>query len=247
MNATAQANYGNRQITSSRNREVTDTQVRTGQTTTSLENSRERQLTEIEGNRDADKKMVWAGIYGRGGEFIGRQIGSGQKAGIIRRGVGVASEAAGGAMQKYTELSAVDVRAGANTKAANQYTSSETQNVNSAAQQLIVNQQNYAEQMTGATGVLAADQTNAAKAGYDTQIRGNEEASRINISGQQGSYAKEVEANQIQFNAGNQVAAINLGAALEASRQRALASVITGITRDIGRRVEEGMRAATRY
>lgn len=64
----------------------------------------------------------------------------------------------------------------------------------------------------------------------------------ISAGGVNKAYALELEANKIQFNTTNTAAGQIKEANLEASRMRELSTVISGMARDMDRRIEEGMR-----
>ncbi len=71
---------------------------------------------------------------------------------------------------------------------------------------------------------------------------GANRSAAISAGGVNKAYGLEVEGNKIQFNTTNTAAGQVKEANLEASRMRELSTVISGMARDMDRRIEEGMR-----
>jgi hypothetical protein len=82
----------------------------------------------------------------------------------------------------------------------------------------------------------------AINAGAGTAAGGANRGAMIATRGVDQAYAVELRANQAQFdgtvNAASQIQEGNL----EGARLRELSTIITGIARDMDRRIEEGMR-----
>jgi hypothetical protein len=100
----------------------------------------------------------------------------------------------------------------------------------------------YGSQMEGA----AREQLNTTVAGINAgagqAAGGANRAAGIASGGVNQAYNLELKANQIQFDTTRQAAGQVKDAGLSAARDRQMATLVTGITRDMDRRIEEGMR-----
>jgi hypothetical protein len=96
--------------------------------------------------------------------------------------------------------------------------------------------------MKGATEAQLASNISAIDAGAGTAAGGANRGAGIAKAGVDQAYALELTANQAQYTSTTIAAGQIKDGNLEAARLRELSTIITGVARDMDRRVEEGMR-----
>lgn len=115
------------------------------------------------------------------------------------------------------------------------------------------NETGTADRVTKSQTTYQGDIEVAAKQQYDGNVAainqgagmaagGANRGAAISAGGVEKAYGLEMQANQVQFNTTSASAGIVKDANLEASRMRELSTVISGVARDMDRRIEEGMR-----
>ncbi len=96
--------------------------------------------------------------------------------------------------------------------------------------------------MKVATEAQLASNISAIDAGAGTAAGGANRGAAIAKAGVDQAYALELKANQAQFTSTTIAAGQIKDANLEAAHLRELSTIITGVARDMDRRIEEGMR-----
>ena len=127
-------------------------------------------------------------------------------------------------------------------RANNEFSNSTIQNETGTAKRVQDSQDIYRSNMQTATEAQLEGNVAAINAGAGTAAGGANRGAMIATRGVDQAYAVELRANQAQFdgtvNAASQIQEGNL----EGARLRELSTIITGIARDMDRRIEEGMR-----
>ena len=100
----------------------------------------------------------------------------------------------------------------------------------------------YRDDMKTATEEQLAGNVSAINAGAGTAAGGANHGAAIARTGVDQAYALELKANQAQFTSTTTAAGQIKDANLEAAHLRELSTIITGVARDMDRRIEEGMR-----
>jgi hypothetical protein len=130
-----------------------------------------------------------------------------------------------------------------------------TQNAanNNMATQTGWNETATAQRVTTSQNTYQGDIEVAAKQQYEGNVAainqgagmaagGANRGASISAGGVEKAYGLEMQANQVQFNTTNASAGIVKDANIEASCMREMSTVISGMARDMDRRIEEGMR-----
>ena len=112
-----------------------------------------------------------------------------------------------------------------------------------ATAERVVNSQNTYQQNieTAAKDQYEANRS-AIYAGAGEAAGGAQRGAATATAGVNKSYNLEMEANKVQFDTTNASAGIIRDAGFKAARMRELSTVISGMGRDMDRRIEEGMR-----
>jgi len=127
-------------------------------------------------------------------------------------------------------------------RANNEFTNATIQNEIATANTVQKSQFTYRDDMKVATDAQLAGNTSAINAGASTAAGGANRGAAIAKAGVDQAYSLELKANQAQYTSTTTAAGQIKDANLEAARLRELQAIITGIARDMDRRVEEGMR-----
>ncbi len=96
--------------------------------------------------------------------------------------------------------------------------------------------------METATKAQLDGNVSAINAGAGTAAGGANRGAAISKAGIDHAYSLEVQANEVQFGSTTTAAGQIKDANLEAAHLRELSTIITGVARDMDRRIEEGMR-----
>jgi hypothetical protein len=116
------------------------------------------------------------------------------------------------------------------------------QNEMRTAQEVSLSQHLYQSNIEGAAREQYEGNVAAINEGAGIAAGGANRGASISAGGVNKAYGLEIEGNKIQFNTTNTAASQIKDANLEASRMRELSTVISGMARDMDRRIEEGMR-----
>jgi hypothetical protein len=127
-------------------------------------------------------------------------------------------------------------------RANNEFSNSTIQNETVAANKVQESQQIYRSDMQTATEAQLEGNIAAIDAGAGTAAGGANRGAAIAKRGVDQAYALELKANQAQFDGTITAAGQIQEGNLEGARLRELSTIITGIARDMDRRIEEGMR-----
>jgi len=133
-------------------------------------------------------------------------------------------------------------RTRANNAANNWYAWRTQQNEMRTAGEVFLSQQMYQSDIETAAQEQYAGNVAAIDQGAGIAAGGANRSAAISAGGVNQAYGLELEGNRIQFNATNTAAGQIKDANLEASRMRELSTIISGLARDMDRRIEEGMR-----
>lgn len=127
-------------------------------------------------------------------------------------------------------------------RANNEFSNSTIQNETATATRVQDSQRTYRSDMQTATEAQLEGNISAINAGAGTAAGGANRGATIAKHGVDQAYALELKANQTQFDGTVKAASQIQEGNLEAARLRELSTIITGIARDMDRRIEEGMR-----
>lgn len=133
-------------------------------------------------------------------------------------------------------------RTSAQNYANNTYANNTMQNEMSTAKTVEGSQFTYRTDMETATKQQLATNVAAINAGAGTAAGGANRGAGIAKSGVDRAYNLELQANQVQFGSTTTAAGQIKDANIEAAHLRELSAIITGVARDMDRRIEEGMR-----
>jgi hypothetical protein len=129
-----------------------------------------------------------------------------------------------------------------NNAANNLYAWRTQQNEMRTAQDVSLSQHIYQSNIETAAQDQYEGNVAAINEGAGVAAGGANRGAAISAGGVNKAYGLELEGNKIQFNTTNTAAGQIKDANLEASRMRELSTVISGMARDMDRRIEEGMR-----
>lgn len=127
-------------------------------------------------------------------------------------------------------------------RANNEFTNATIQNETTTAHKVEQSQYTYRDDMKAATEAQLAGNVSAINAGAGTAAGGANRGAGIARSGVDQAYVLELKANQAQYTSTTTAAGQIKDANLEAAHLRELSTIITGVARDMDRRIEEGMR-----
>ena len=127
-------------------------------------------------------------------------------------------------------------------RANNEFSNSTIQNETVTAKRVQNSQDIYRGDMQTATEAQLEGNIAAIDAGAGTAAGGANRGAAIAKRGVDQAYAVELKANQAQFDGTMTAAGQIQEGNLEGARLRELSTIITGIARDMDRRIEEGMR-----
>lgn len=127
-------------------------------------------------------------------------------------------------------------------RANNEFSNSTIQNETATAKRVQDSQDIYRGNMQTATEAQLQGNIEAINTGAGTAAGGANQGATIAKRGVDQAYAIELKANQAQFDGTVKAASEIQEGNLEGARLRELSTIITGIARDMDRRIEEGMR-----
>jgi len=127
-------------------------------------------------------------------------------------------------------------------RANNEFSTSTIQNETATAKRVQDSQDIYRSDMQTATEAQLEGNIAAINTGAGTAAGGANRGAAIARHGVDQAYAIELKANQAQFDGTVKAASQVQEGNLEAARLRELSTIVTGIARDMDRRIEEGMR-----
>lgn len=127
-------------------------------------------------------------------------------------------------------------------RANNEFSNSTIQNETVTAKRVQNSQEIYRGDMQTATEAQLQGNVEAINTGAATAAGGANRGAAIAKRGVDQAYALELKANQAQFDGTMTAAGQIQEGNLEAARLRELSTIVTGIARDMDRRIEEGMR-----
>jgi hypothetical protein len=181
-------------------------------------------------------------VYSQGAESI-RIAGDASSSHIQNKGSAFGGVPYGGpAISSIFNDVGITRRNRANNLANNTFTQNTIQNETETAQKVEKSQFTYRDDMKVATDAQLAGNISAIDAGAGTAAGGANRGARIAKAGVDQAYALELKANQAQYTSTTVAAGQIKDANLEAAHLRQLSTIITGVARDMDRRIEEGMR-----
>src|SRR5215216_1996060 len=124
----------------------------------------------------------------------------------------------------------------------NEFSKNTIQNETATATKVQESQMTYRGDMETATQAQLDGNISAINQGAGTAAGGANRGASIAKSGVDQAYSLEVQANQVQFGSTTTAAGQIKDANIEAAHLRELSTIITGVARDMDRRIEEGMR-----
>lgn len=124
----------------------------------------------------------------------------------------------------------------------NEFSKNTIQNETATANRVQESQFTYRGDMEKATQQQLDGNISAINQGAGTAAGGANRGAAIAKSGVDKAYSLEVQANQVQFGSTTTAAGEIKDANIEAARLRELSTMVTGVARDMDRRIEEGMR-----
>jgi hypothetical protein len=231
--------------------ESKDINTRRGLAVADTQATQRRDLRNINAGTEGDFLALDGRVKTEMGGRLQAQGGARPTAGGVRAGAGsaVTAVASGGATAYgyYEQFEAINKRAGGNADATNSYASNVQDNQTNAATNLTLNRMQYRDNQTEAAESLLQGSNAAARAGAGRTSAGVREGTSTTIQGINEGAVLEREGLRTQLTGRNQAADIGLNANREAARLNELSAIITGVARDMDRRIEEGMRASIRY
>jgi hypothetical protein len=181
-------------------------------------------------------------VYSQGAESI-RIAGDASSSHIQNKGSAFGGVPYGGpAISSIFNDVGITRRNRANNLANNTFTQNTIQNETETAQKVEKSQFTYRDDMKVATDAQLAGNISAIDAGAATAAGGANRGAHIAKAGVDQAYALELKANQAQYTSTTVAAGQIKDANLEAAHLRQLSTIITGVARDMDRRIEEGMR-----
>jgi hypothetical protein len=179
----------------------------------------------IAGESSARKRENWGGAIGG-----------------VTGGVPVASQIGSGVVSPILNNNAITIRNRANNMANNTFAENSISNEQRTANTVQQSQFTYQADMESATGTQLQQSSAAINEGAGIAAGGANRGAAISAGGVNKAYGLEVKANDVQFNTAKDAAGQVKDANLEASELRELSTLVTGVARDMDRRIEEGMR-----
>lgn len=127
-------------------------------------------------------------------------------------------------------------------RANNEFSTNTIQNETATANTVQKSQFTYQSDMETATKAQLDGNVSAINAGAGTAAGGANRGAAISKAGIDQAYSLEVQANQVQFGSTTTAAGQIKDANLEAAHLREISTIVSGVARDMDRRIEEGMR-----
>jgi hypothetical protein len=127
-------------------------------------------------------------------------------------------------------------------RANNEFSTNTIQNETATANTVQKSQFTYQSDMESATKAQLDGNVSAINAGAGTAAGGANRGAAISKAGIDQAYSLEVQANQVQFGSTTTAAGQIKDANLEAAHLREISTIVSGVARDMDRRIEEGMR-----
>jgi hypothetical protein len=127
-------------------------------------------------------------------------------------------------------------------RANNEFSTNTIQNETATANAVQKSQFTYQSDMETATKAQLDGNVSAINAGAGTAAGGANRGAAISKAGIDQAYSLEVQANQVQFGSTTTAAGQIKDANLEAAHLREISTIVSGVARDMDRRIEEGMR-----
>ena len=157
-------------------------------------------------------------------------------------GIPIAQNVAGAVVQPLFNNVATGNRTRNLNLANNTFSENTIQNETATANQVQASQFQYRSDMGSAAQNQLDGNVAAINSGAGIAAGGAVRGASIAGSGVDKAYQLEVNANQVQFNSTTTAAEEIKNANLEAAHLREIATLVTGVARDMDRRIEEGMR-----
>lgn len=173
----------------------------------------------------ARKQEIWGSVFQQG-----------------TAGVPIGQNVAGAVIQPLFANVATGNRTRNLNLANNTFAANTIQNETETAQEVQSSQFIYRSDMENAAQVQRDGNVAAINSGAAISAGGAVRGASIAGAGVDKAYQLELNANQVQFNSTTAAAGETKQANLEAAHLREIATVVSGVARDMDRRIEEGMR-----
>lgn len=173
----------------------------------------------------ARKQEIWGSVFQQG-----------------TAGVPIGQNVAGAVVQPLFANVATGNRTRNLNLANNTFAANTIQNETETAHKVQSSQLLYRSDMQNAAQVQLDGNVAAINSGAAISAGGATRGASIAGSGVDKAYQLELSANQVQFNSTTAAAGETQKANLEAAHLREIATIVTGVARDMDRRIEEGMR-----
>ena len=173
----------------------------------------------------ARKQEIWGSVFQQG-----------------TAGIPIGQNVAGAVIQPLFANVATGNRTRNLNLANNTFAANTIQNETETAQEVQSSQFIYRSDMENAAQVQRDGNVAAINSGAAISAGGAVRGASIAGAGVDKAYQLELNANQVQFNSTTAAAAETKKANLEAAHLREIATIVSGVARDMDRRIEEGMR-----
>ncbi|MEK6320981.1 MAG: hypothetical protein AABN33_04800 [Acidobacteriota bacterium] len=223
-----------------------DIGVRLDQGVGDLNARRQRELDVFETHRSADTKR-WAGdkvIMGSnwGADAIrGVTKGKSERTETVGKLGAAGLEVVGGGAGLYLQYKSIQDRAAGQKGAVNSSTDKMVEIQERAATGFSGNQDVYVRQMTEVHQRYAQDQIAAVRAGADEAAGGATRGTSITMGGISRGASMEMQANKAVLEGSIAAAGQIRDASLQAARLHMAATIVHHMTRDVARRIEQGL------
>ncbi len=199
--------------------------ARAGQANNQTTFSQGAESLRIASEARARKQEIWGSVF---------QTGT--------AGIPIAQNVAGGIVQPLFGNVATGNRTRNLNLANNTFSQNTIQNETATANTVQASQFQYRSDMEKATQTQLDGNVAAINTGAGIAAGGAVRGASIAGSGVDKAYQLELSANAVQFNSTTTAAGQIKNANLEAAHLREIATIVTGVARDMDRRIEEGMR-----
>ena len=211
------------------NAQVADTNrqmwYRANQANTQTAISQGAESLRIASEARARKQEIWGSVFQQG-----------------TAGVPIGQNVAGAVVQPLFANVATGNRTRNLNLANNTFAANTIQNETETAHKVQSSQLLYRSDMQNAAQVQLEGNVAAINSGAGISAGGAARGASIAGSGVDKAYQLELSANQVQFNSTTAAAGQTQKANLEAAHLREIATIVSGVARDMDRRIEEGMR-----
>jgi hypothetical protein len=228
-----------------------DIWARNDQSIAGLNAERKQQRANIETDRAVDTQSWTGGKVIKGSEWLSDAVRTGLsdsetgKQTLKGRIAGSIIELGGGAYGLYQQYQSIQNRADGKQRAVTDAFDARIANQKTVSSALVQNQGDYVREMVMANRWRAEGLTAAEAAGASWSIAGANGGADIAKGGVNQGYRLDLQANRINYDGAVKAATQVRDASFEATRLRALSTVVSAVGHNVARDMEQGL--ALRY